>query len=354
MRRIAGITLFLAITAITVTTAAHAQSDAAIAQRDTLFKRARRMVVDGNGVAGRALVDSLLKQAEEGTAAYGDALYWRGALAETAAEAERDYRRVIVEYPLAHYADDALLAIVELEQARGDRAGALAHLQRFVREHPNGTARGTAALAAARLAFEQRDTRTGCSLISDARASVTSADVELRNQIDYFGGRCANAAEIAAAPPPPPASTPAAPVVRDSTPTAPAKTPPKKATVNTPAVPAPIQTPKTKVAAKEAPVAKEPPVAKDVPATPAPTVARGNYTIQLAAYATRADADRLVTKLASRGVKARVSGTSKPFRVRLDYYATRQAAQQDVAALKARGIVGFVTTETPAPEGRSP
>ena len=91
---------------------------------DSLFRRARRMVSEGRGAAGRAIVDSLLRRAAEGTTSYGDALYWHGALAETAAEAERDYRRVIVEYPLSVYADDALLALAELEQARGDRAGA--------------------------------------------------------------------------------------------------------------------------------------------------------------------------------------------------------------------------------------
>ena len=53
---------------------------------------------------------------------YGDAIFWRGALAETAADAERDYRRVIVEYPLSPYADDALLSLAELEQARSDFA----------------------------------------------------------------------------------------------------------------------------------------------------------------------------------------------------------------------------------------
>ena len=165
------------------------------------------MVGEGNGTAGRALVDSLLKQAEEGTTTYGDALFWRGALAETAAAAERDYRRVIVEYPLSHYADDALLAIVELEQARGDRAGALAHLQRFVREHPVSAARGVAALAAARLAFDQRDTKTGCAMITEARTSASSTDVELRNQIDYFGSRC-TAVATADAPVVPPVTPP--------------------------------------------------------------------------------------------------------------------------------------------------
>jgi cell division protein FtsN len=69
------------------------------------------------------------------------------------------------------------------------------------------------------------------------------------------------------------------------------------------------------------------------------------WTIQLAAYNTRADAERLVKKLAARDVKARISGEAKPFRVRLDYYTTRQAAAAEVAALKQRGIIGFVTEE---------
>ena len=72
---------------------------------------------------------------------------------------------------------------------------------------------------------------------------------------------------------------------------------------------------------------------------------RGIWTIQLAAYNTKADAERLVNKLAAKGVKARISGEAKPFRVRLDYYTTRQAAAAEVAALKQRGIIGFVTDE---------
>jgi hypothetical protein len=44
-------------------------------------------------------------------------------------------------------------------------------------------------------------------------------------------------------------------------------------------------------------------------------------------------------------VKARVSGESKPFRVRLNFYPTRQAAASAVAELKQRGIIGFVTEE---------
>ena len=81
---------------------------------------------------------------------------------------------------------------------------------------------------------------------------------------------------------------------------------------------------------------------------------RDNYTIQIAAYNTQAEAKRLVAKLATRGVAARVSGTAKPFRVRLELYSTRQSAQDHVVALKKQGIVGFVTTEEPPLDGKTP
>ena len=316
---------------------------------DSLFRRARRLVAEGNGAAGRALVDSLMRVADPTTPAYGDALYWHGALAPTAAEAERDYRRVIVEYPLAEYADDALLAIAELEQARGDRAAALLHLQRFVKEHPSSPARGNAALGAARLAFEQRDAALGCSMIAAARTSVAASDVELRNQVDYHGRQCprstaasASASVVAAAP---------APVSTMPDPVTPA---PRPATTSA----APVAS--SGVASTS--VARQAPPRRDTVQTPRPTTApaalppaaasssgpRGStmYTIQVAAYDTRPPAEQLVRTLAARNVTARVSGAAKPFRVRLDFYRTRKEAVEAAAALKARGIVGFVTEET--------
>lgn len=351
---------FTLLSALMLACAVHtasAQTNSALPPNDSLFRRARRMVGEGNGTAGRAMVDSLLKRAEEGTTAYGDALFWRGALAQTAAEAENDYRRVIVEYPLSHYADDALLAIVELEQARGDRAGALAHLQRFVREHPVSSARGIAALAAARLAFDQRDTKIGCAMITEARASASSTDVELRNQIDYFGSKCVNApTDVAVAAT---TSTPPTPS-RDTTGTQkkPAVTPPKKTPGAPPKGAAADTISKATKPASISPkaadtVAKPATKAAVVPASATPAKAKSNYTIQLAAYGTRADAEQLVKKLQAKGVTARVSGETKPFRVRLDFYPTRQAAQEEVVSLKERGIIGFVTEER-APTGKSP
>jgi cell division septation protein DedD len=326
---------------------------------DSIFRRARRLVSEGDGGTGRALVDSLLRAASEGSPAYGDALFWRGALAETAADAERDYRRVIVEYPLSPYADDALLSLAELEQARGDRAAAFQHLQRFVREHPASPARARAGLAAARLAFEQRDTGRGCAMIADARASAGSGDVELRNQIEYYGGHCSTA--TATAPPAASVTTAGAPrgaaVQSAGAPTSTARAPTSTSTTST-ATSAPTsptaaersssstEVPAPRGEAIAPPSAPTNPVrSTEASSAPKTTPTRGIWTIQLAAYNTRTDAERLVKRLSARGVKARISGDAKPFRVRLDYYATRQAAAAEVAALKQRGIIGFVTDE---------
>ena len=321
---------------------------------DSVYQRARRLVSEGDGVAGRAIIDSILRVSAEGTPNYGDALYWRGALAETAAAAERDYRRVIVEYPLSRYADDALLSLAELEQARGDRTAAYQHLQRFVREHPMGPARARAGLAAARLAFEQRDVTRGCAMITDARMSAGSADVELRNQIDYHGARCPSTPGTSAAATPVPVSPSVqpsgAPTVAPLPPSSSASSAPAResATANaTPSITSPRRgdTATTRAAAAAA-VRKTPTETAPVkePATRA-SARRGIWTIQLAAYNTRPDAEALVRKLAARGVKARISGDAKPYRVRLDYYDTRQEAVARVAELKVRGIIGFVTEE---------
>ncbi|MEO8560509.1 MAG: SPOR domain-containing protein [bacterium] len=329
---------------------------------DSIYRRARRLVSDGNGALGRAVVDSMVRASTEGSPAYGDAIFWRGALAQTAAEAERDYRRVIVEYPLSPYADDALLSLAELEQARGDRTAAYQHLQRFVREHPVGAARARAGLAAARLAFEQRDMTRGCAMIVDARASAGTSDVELRNQIEYYGGRCATVADA----PEPAATVAAAPTPSTAPRTTSAAPGPVPAAVGRPALPAPpkrttsSRTPARSEQATSAPLRPEvarsaPPKPDSVPAPRTPAAPRGTWTIQLAAFNTRPDAERLVVKLASRGVKARISGEGHaPFRVRLDYYATRQDAAAAVAELKERGIIGFVTEEARASGVSSP
>lgn len=350
-------TSLYALCLLLATMAAGAQSIATPASsHDSIFRRARKLVSEGNGAAGRALVDTVLSREHEGRPGYGAALYWRGALAETAAAAERDYRQVIVEYPLSAYADDALLAMAELEQARGDRAGALQHLQRFVREHPVSTARGTAAFAGARLAFELGDTRAACNLIADARTSVPGDEVELRNQIDYYASRCPGG--VAGAPPATSSASVPTASARDSGRAAsPART--RQPKVSVPMTPPPKI---VSAANPDAPATAPGAASTEAASSPISTAASASperkvtvmYTVQLAAYNTRAEANALLERLAKRGIHARVSGRTKPFRVRLALHATRRAAVDEVAALKAQSIIGFVTTEEQPSEQKGP
>jgi cell division septation protein DedD len=256
-------------------------------------------VREGHGEAGRALVDTLLAAARAGSPAHGQALYWRAALAVDAAEAERGYRRVIVEYPASRWAGDAMLNLAQLELARGDQVQALTHLQRFEREYPGHESRARASFWLARLLFDRKNEPRACAALATARASSSPEDVELRNQIDYYGQRCMGVDTTAAAVAPTKPATPE--------PTAPA-----------------------------------------VDSAARGRASGGNYTVQVAAYDTRADAEALIAKLQARGYTARLASSVRPFRVRIGRYDTRADAVAAQQRLKAKGIEGFVTeTEKP-------
>jgi cell division protein FtsN len=143
------------------------------------------------------------------------------------------------------------------------------------------------------LAFGDGDVAAGCNAAALARENLTAADVELRNQLDYYKPRCANLAAVSAA---------------DTTAgSAPA--------LNSAAAPANAGT---------------------------PAAARQEYSVQVAAYDTRAAADTLAKRLSTRGYNVRVVGSTKPFRVRVGRYPTRERAAdtaQQMAKLNVRGVV---------------
>ena len=264
---------------------------------DSVFARARLLVAGGNGAAGRVLVDSMLTVATPGTPAYGDALYWRASLAATGTDAESDFRRVIVEYPLSSHVGDALLQLAQLEVARGDRAAAIPHLERFLLENPKSPDRPRTALLLVRLAFEQNEPQTGCIFLSRVLTEIPDSDVELRNQLGYYTPRCASV---------------------DTTRLAEAATP------------APVDSAKREATKGDTTAATS-------------HEAKGKYTLQIAAYTTRAEADRLAKRLKDRGIDARVVGTGKLFRVRVGRFSTRAAATAAQKELKTKKIDAFVT-----------
>src|SRR5688500_5785752 len=94
------------------------------APTDSAVARAHRLVLNEKGTEGRKLIDSVLNAASDNERLYGEALFWRGALAATAADAERGYRRLLIEQPLHARAEEALLQLAQLEVTRGDRKAA--------------------------------------------------------------------------------------------------------------------------------------------------------------------------------------------------------------------------------------
>jgi cell division protein FtsN len=87
----------------------------------------------------------------------------------------------------------------------------------------------------------------------------------------------------------------------------------------------------------------------DTPAVVIPESARrGSYTVQVAAYATREQADTLAARLAARGFETDVTETTTQggvrYRVRVGPYPTKDAAKDVVARLATdAGLSGFVT-----------
>lgn len=264
-----------------------------------VYLRAQALVSEGQGAAGRALVDSMYRSTAPGSGERAEALFWRATLAPTAADAERDYRAIVVDHATSPRVEDAFLRLAQLELARGDRDGALRHLQRLATEFPGSGQSARTSYWTARVLFERNDLTAACAANAQALARVAANDVELRNQIEYQQQRCRGAVVAATTPVAPPATP------RDATPSIPV----------------------------DVPVLQ--------PAAPATTAAR-TYSVQVAATNTRASAQTIANRMSARGYQARIDGTAAPFRVRVGRYDTRAAAARLLTEMKAKGIDGFI------------
>jgi hypothetical protein len=265
-----------------------------------LFARAQRMVAEGDGAAGRAIVDSALAAIPVTSLRYAEGLFWRASIASAAPDAERDYRRIAVEYALSPRVPDALIRLAQLELARGDRMLAARHLERLLREYPPPSSRATAWYWLARVGFEDNDLSRGCIALDSARTLAPAGNAELANQIQYESGRCLTRAA---------SSQPgAAPVTAART-----------------VVPAPAP---TKISH---------------PASP-----RAAYTVQVGAYPTRAAAERLRARLAKAGFAARIVPATKIFRVRVGRFPARSDAERAATKLKAAHLDAWIVDAEPA------
>lgn len=262
---------------------------------DPLLSRVQQLVNAGNRTAARALADSAMTVRTPGTIAYGEAVYARAFATSDAGAAERDYLRMSVEYPFSPRAEDAILRVGQFRQARGDRAGARSQYERLAREYPLGAQAARASYWAGRLALEDGDLASGCTSLFVASERAAKDDVELRNQIDYLRNRCMQ-------------PTAAPPVTPDSARTDSAATPAGDTT------------------------------------TVGPTK---EYSVQVAAFARRRDADVLVSRLKARGFQVRSVGARAPYRVRVGRYPTREEAVAAQARMKASRVSGIIVEAEP-------
>lgn len=272
----------LTVLSSTVSSTASAQVSPAVAAR---VDAARGLMNFGKGDSARAILDSLVTRMTRGTDDLAEVLYWRAVLSESAADAERDWKRLVIEVPLSPRTASALLRMGELEILRGRPGDARIRFERIARDFPASPERPRAAIWVARSYFEERDVARACEATAALR-SIEMPAGELQLQADELRGRCRGAAATANG-----AST----------------------TTGT-----------TGTAAAGA-------------------AASGMvFSVQLAAYNTRREANAYVSRLAKRGIKARVDGTRKPFRVRVGRYDTREEATAMLAKLKKQGQSGFL------------
>lgn len=279
----------------------------AAAQDTSGVARVRTMIAAADSSGARALVDSLLDRTPE-ESLMPELLFLRASVAETEADAERYDRRLVVEYPMSDRAGDALLALAQGEIARAERDIAITHLTRLVRDYPMRADRPLSTWWLARALLDGGDAPRGCLNLLRAQAMTPAAEAELRNQMAFYATRCV--------------------------------------AVDTAAVLAAQQ-------GEAAGQGSSVPTAGRGDPLPSPAIPRDSaatatqFTVQVAAYTTRADAATAAGRLRERGYTAWIASSGRYYRVRIGRYTTRAEAAALLSDLRARGMDGFVVVAGP-------
>jgi cell division septation protein DedD len=289
------------------------------AQDNPALRAAVQLAAEGRGDSARRIVALEMAKANPGDAAYVEALFWRGRLAATGDSAERDLRRVAIEYSTSRWADQALLQLAQLAMAAGNSPGALQLAERLRSDYPTSTLRGRAALWAGRAAFEVGDPSTACALLDSARTE-SAGDVEFLNQVAFYRSRC-GALVVA---PPPDAPPPVAPSAKGPGDPARPTAPPVAAT----------------------PLDRKPASAESA-AVAAPRRA-AQFEVQVAATRAKAAAQATLDRVTRGGERARiVMGTDGYLRVRAGPYASEREAT--AAATRIGTLLGGHPFVVPVP-----
>ncbi len=301
------------------------------AQSDPRLLGAVRQAQEGQGDSARAAVRRLFAATASTDSLYPQILYAMAVVAPDAAERERSLQRLVVEYPISSWTDDALLLMAESDYADGNLPATTRDLERIRKDFVGSPVIPRAALWAARTYFDMRNQVAACRWIT--LGIVRSGENgELHDQLSVQARRCG--ALIASSD---------TLVQRDTQvtvqvpPVAPAPVPVEVSTT-APAMPSPAA-----AADSGRPPANggeaAPLVARmdTVRVAPAPAPARaGGFRVQLAAAATQAEADGIVRSLRGQHIDADVVPEKGYFKVRTGHFASRRDAQALATQLRAR------------------
>jgi TolA-binding protein len=154
------------------------------------IERARLLDSRGDHARARQALDSLVAQLPSGTDAMVEALFWRATYAADGVDAERDYRRLLVEQPRHRRREESLARLAEYEIVRGRLPEGRALLQQLFQEYPEPQSQGRMAYWLARSWFDEGETERGCSALRVATARATDGDSALRSLVTRAARRC--------------------------------------------------------------------------------------------------------------------------------------------------------------------
>ena len=265
----------------------------------------RRLAQQGQVDSARGALNRLLAAASPADSTYPELLYTQGGLAASMQEMQRSYQRVAVEFPNSAVADDALLRLAQIEFAVNNPQGAVRQVERLRADYPASPLLGIAALWGARAHFAMNNPAAGCVLLADGLAR-SGADVELRNQLEFYRGRCPEGGRL-----PVDNVTSAGQLYQGRQP---ADTPPPTRPPSHPAI--------------------QP---------------SSGWHVQLSAVGSRPTADELAAKVRAAGYPVQVVEEGGLFKVRAGPWSERAPAEQAIATLRTRfGGAPFLVRPAPA------
>jgi cell division septation protein DedD len=268
----------------------------ASAQSDPRVLAAVRLAQDGRIDSARTSLGALEKSIAPSDSTFAQVLYAQGLVAPTVDEARQRLQRVVTEYPLSGWADDAVVRLAQLEYANGDPAAAVRQLDKFHGDYAASPLFPTAAVWAGRSLLRAKDSLVGCRWVSEGLGRV-GQDAATRRELAKLATACGNKAVAVR-------DTVKPPIVRDTA---------------TPAV--------------VSPTVLAPAAAKPEPTPPSRAPA---WRIQVIAAGSAADADAQLLRARRAGFDAIVVREGNFHKVRVGSYTTRAEAAAAAARVKAK------------------